>query len=76
MQAYTVIWRDDGDDYMITTIDVTEEQAGNMNIQDFVLEAARVEYAGFEELEGILDDLNENGYDLIGVIYGEPVWVA
>jgi len=77
MRSYfTVIWRDQGDEYMVTTVDVPEEQAGNMTSQDFVLEAARVEYAGFEDLEDTLDDLIEKGYDLIGVILGEVAWVA
>lgn len=76
MQIYTVIWRDDSDDYMSTEVMVNENIAVSMTQQDFVLEAAKVEYAGFEELDDILDDLTENGYDLIGVIIGEVSWVA
>lgn len=75
MQKYTVIWRDNGDDYMITTVEVPEEQGGNMNSQEFVMAAAEVEYDGFEYKAEILEDIEENGYDLIGVIFGEAVWV-
>ncbi len=76
MQKYTVIWRDQGDDYIITVVAVPEEQAGNMNSQDFVRLAAETEYEDFEDRNEILEDIEENGYDLIGVILGEPVWVA
>ena len=75
MQKYTVIWRDNGDDYMITTVEVPEEQGGNMNSQECVMAAAEVEYDGFEDKAEILEDIEENGYDLIGVIFGEAVWV-
>lgn len=75
MQTYTVIWRDSGDDYMITTVAVNQDQAANMSSQDFVLMAAETEYAEFEDKADILADIEENGYDLIGVIFGEAVWV-
>jgi len=75
MQKYTVIWRDQGDDFIVTVVEVPEEQGGNMNSQDFVRLAAEIEYDGFEDKDEILEDIEENGYDLVGVIFGEAVWV-
>jgi hypothetical protein len=37
--------------------------------------AAEIEYDGFEDKDEILEDIEENGYDLVGVIFGEAVWV-
>lgn len=76
MQKYTVIWRDQGDDYIITVVEVPEEQGGNMSNKEFMLAAAEIEYAGFEDKDEALEDIEEYGYELLGVILGEPVWVA
>lgn len=75
MQKYTVIWRDNGDDFMITTVEVPVEQGNSMSSQDFVMAAAEAEYYSFEDKAEILEDIEEYGYDLIGVIVGEAVWV-
>ena len=75
MQEYTVIWRDNGDDYMITTIEVPKEQAINMTGKDFVLASAEIEYEGFEDKADFIENVEENGYELLGVILGKVTWV-
>lgn len=74
MAKFTVIWRDEGDDYMVTNIE--RENADVQSRFDWVEAAALVEYAHMTEaeLDEALDDLEQNGYDLIGVAEGHIVW--
>ena len=72
MQIYTVIWRDQSDEYMFTEVETTDNPA-DLSSLNWVQTAASIEYAGYEpeELVDILDDLAENGYDLLDVIKGK-----
>ena len=72
MQTYTVIWRDQSDDYMFTEVETTDNPAG-LSALNWVQTAASIEYADYmpEELKDILDDLAENGYDLLDVVKGK-----
>ena len=76
MATYTVIWRDQGDDFIITIVEHADDPAG-MDRSDWMRLAATVEYAGWDEQEAkeIIDTIENDGYDLIGVILGEAVWV-
>ena len=72
MQTYTVIWRDQSDDYMFTEVETTDNPA-DLSSLNWVQTAASIEYADYapEELRDILDDLAENGYDLLDVVKGK-----
>ena len=69
---YTVIWRDGGDDFMLTTVRTAVEPAELTNT-DWVIMAGEVEYAEWDEsdrvaaLAYLLD-----GYDLLDVLVGVP----
>lgn len=77
MQTYTVIWRDDGDDYMFTEVQTNDDPADVPNI-GWVQTAAAVEYADWEEIERIaaIGALLSDGYDLLAVVKGELEYVA
>lgn len=77
MQSYTVIWRDNGDDYMLTTVQTSDDPADVPNI-GWVQTAAEVEYADWDEADRIqaIADLLTDGYDLIAVVKGELEYVA
>jgi hypothetical protein len=72
MNAYTVIWRDNGDDYMFTQVSTVIDPA-NLSSIDWVLMAGEVEYAEWDEVDRVaaLADLL-NGYDLLDVLVGVP----
>jgi len=72
MQTYTVIWRDRGDEYMFTEIETADDPA-DLSSLNWVQAAASIEYTDYppEELKDILDDLAENGYDLLDVVKGK-----
>lgn len=77
MQTYTVIWRDDGDDYMFTEVQTNDDPADVPNI-GWVQTAAAVEYADWEEIERIaaIGALLSDGYELLAVVKGELEYVA
>ncbi len=71
MQTYTVIWRDQSDEYMFTEVETIDDPM-DLSSLNWVQTAASIEYADYppEELRDILDDL-ENGYDLLDVVKGK-----
>jgi hypothetical protein len=70
MNNYTVIWRDEGDDFMITYV-TTSKHPADMTPLEWVLEAADVEYAEWSEQEQIESKAELlNGYDLLDVLPG------
>lgn len=74
---YTVIWRDGGDFYTVTVVD-TDKDPAQISSLDWVLMAAEVEYALWDESDknDALDYIENHSYDFIGVLKGEPEWVA
>lgn len=74
---YTVIWRDAGDDFMFTEVDLGILDPLQMSNLEWVLEAANVEYGEWSEAEqtkakaDLLD-----GYDLLAVVVGSLQYVA
>ncbi len=72
MTTYTVIWRDGGDDFMLTQVNTAVEPE-EMTYTDWVLLAGEVEYADWDEADRVaaLADLLD-GYDLLDVLVGEP----
>lgn len=76
MTTYNVIWRDAGDEFIVTALDLHENVANDMTSQDFVLAAATLEHEVSEsELAEWLEELKTDGYDLIGVFVGEVNWI-
>lgn len=77
MQTYTVIWRDNGDDFMFTEVQTNDDPVTVLNI-DWVQRAAEVEYAEWDEASRIatIADLLMEGYDLLAVVKGELEYVA
>ena len=69
---YTVIWRDNGDDFMLTTVRTAVEPP-ELTSTDWVIMAGEVEYAEWDAADRIaaLADLLE-GYDLLDVLVGTP----
>lgn len=69
MENVTIVWRDDGDEFIITDAEIECEDPGALSPDEWVSIAARVEgvESGWspEEIEDYIDDLIENGYDLI-----------
>jgi hypothetical protein len=72
MTIYTVIWRDGGDDFMFTTVNTAVEPS-DMTSTDWVILAAEVEYADWDEVDRVaaIADLLD-GFDLLDVLIGEP----
>ncbi len=72
MTTYTVIWRDGGDDFMFTTVNTAVEPS-DMTSTDWVILAAEVEYAEWDEVDRVaaIADLLD-GFDLLDVLIGEP----
>jgi hypothetical protein len=72
MTTYTVIWRDNGDDFMLTTVNTAVEPS-DMTNTDWVLLAGEVEYADWDEVDRVaaLADLLD-GFDLLDVLVGAP----
>lgn len=77
METYTVIWRDNGDDYMFTEVHTTDDPADIPNI-GWVQTAAAVEFADWDEVDRIqaIADLINHGYDLLAVVKGKLEYVA
>jgi hypothetical protein len=75
MRTYTVIWRDNGDDYMFTTV-TTDLHPSNIANNEWVAMSAAVEYAQWDEedRESAILSLKE-GYDLLDVLLGVPISV-
>jgi hypothetical protein len=77
MQTYTVIWRDDGDDYMFTVVDMGILDPLQMTNLEWVLEAADVEYVEWPEQEQIQAKADLlDGFELLAVVKGELEYVA
>lgn len=72
MQTYTVIWRDNGDEFMITEVQTTDDPADIPSI-GWVQTAAAVEYADWDEADRIvaIADLLTDGFDLLDVVKGK-----
>lgn len=72
MNTYTVIWRDNGDDFMFTTV-TTARDPVEISCTEWVLMAGEIEYEEWSEEDRIsaLADLLD-GYDLLDVLVGEP----
>lgn len=72
MTTYTVIWRDGGDDFMFTTVNTAVEPS-DMTSTDWVILAAEVEYAEWDEVDRVaaIADLLD-GFDLLDVLIGAP----
>lgn len=77
MTTYTVIWRDNGDDFMFTEVDLGILDPLQMSNLEWVLEAADVEYGEWTEPEKIQAkaDLLE-GSELLAVVVGSLQHVA
>jgi len=69
---YTVIWRDNGDDFMLTTVRTAVEPP-ELTSTDWVIMAGEVEYAEWDAADRIaaLADLLD-GYELLDVLVGTP----
>lgn len=72
MQTYTVIWRDNGDEFMFTEVQTYDDPADIPSI-GWVQAAASIEYAEWGEAERIaaIADLVQYGYDLLDVVKGK-----
>lgn len=72
MNTYTVIWRDDGDDFMFTEVNTAVDPA-ELTTTEWVMLAAEVEYAewGQEDRIAAMADLLD-GYELLDVMVGTP----
>lgn len=72
MQSYTVIWRDNGDDFMFTEVQTVDDPADVPNI-GWVQTAAAVEYADWDEADRIaaIAELLTDGYELLDVVKGK-----
>jgi hypothetical protein len=72
MKSYTVIWRDDGDDFMITEVE-TAVDPNHMTNADWVLLAGEVEYAEWDEVDRVTAlAILLDGYELLDVLVGHP----
>jgi hypothetical protein len=72
MKSYTVIWRDGGDDFMLTEVE-TAVDPNLMTNADWAFLAGQVEYAEWDEVDRVaaLADLLD-GYELLDVLVGHP----
>lgn len=72
MQTYTVIWRDQSDDYMFTEVQTTDDPMDVPAI-GWVQTAAEIEYAEWDEAERIaaIADLVQYGFELVDVVKGK-----
>lgn len=72
MQTYTVIWRDDGDDFMFTEVQTSDDPMDVPAI-GWIQTAAAVEYADWDEADRIaaIADLLTDGFDLLDVVKGK-----
>jgi hypothetical protein len=77
MAKYTVTWRDNGDDFMVTTVelgDAIDARQVSTNEWADLAHAAECAANGIP-LEESTFNAEEDGYDLISVIVGEPEFV-
>jgi hypothetical protein len=75
MSTYTVIWRDNGEDFMFTEVS-TSADPKQLSSLEWVLEAADVEYADWDEQSQILAKAELlYGYELLSVLVGTPTYV-
>jgi hypothetical protein len=72
MKTYTVIWRDGGDDFMLTEVE-TAVDPNLMTNGDWAFLAGQVEYAEWDEVDRVaaLADLLDD-YELLDVLAGTP----
>lgn len=79
MQNYTVIWRDNGDEFIITEFEADIEDDTNTSPDEWVTKAATQEaiVANYtqEQIDDEVSALLEQGYDLITVIRGKVDYV-
>jgi hypothetical protein len=72
MSKYTVIWRDESDDFLITHI--IFEGADSRSIKDMVILAAEQEYKSFmneQEVEDAMAWITEHeAYEVIAILKG------
>lgn len=72
MTTYTVIWRDNGDDFMFTEVNTAVEPA-ELTSTDWVVMAGEIEYAEWEESERVVAlAALLDGFELLDVLYGTP----
>jgi hypothetical protein len=73
MKNYTVIWRDGGDDFMFTVVD-TDKDPNMITNSNWIEWAAEIEYADWDEADRIeeLNEVRNNGYELLDVLAGTP----
>lgn len=77
MSTYTVIWRDNGNDYMFTEVNLDILDPLQMSNIEWVLEAAEIEYAHWYEQERIQAKADLlDGFELLAVVRGELEYVA
>ena len=78
MAQYTVIWRDNGDDYMVTTVELADDRdphsVDNNEWADlaYAAECADNDWTA-EDMAGYLP--SNDGYDMISVIVGVPEYI-
>ena len=72
MAEYTVIWRGDGDDYMVTVVN-TDADPNNTTNTSWVMMAAEVECKDWDAAARVdaMMSLVDFGFDLIGVFKGQ-----
>lgn len=71
MAEYTVIWRGDGDDYMVTVVNTGASPTNTTNTM-WVMMAAEIEFKDFDAAARVdaMISLGGYGFDLIGVFKG------
>ena len=77
MAKFTVTWRDDGDDFMITTVelgDAIDSRQVSTNEWADLAHAAECAANGIP-LDESLFNAEDHGYDLISVIEGVPTFI-
>jgi hypothetical protein len=78
MKQYTVIWRDNGDDYMVTTVELGDViDARQMSTNEWADLAYAAECKSNDWTEEDMEDYlpSRDGYDLISVIVGVPEYI-
>lgn len=71
MNTFTVVWHDEGDDYMFTVVETNDPYPSGDNL---LLLAAHKEYHSImspEEAQDAVNSFRDFNYGLIGVIKGE-----
>lgn len=78
MKQFTVIWRDNGDDFMVTTVELEDSVNPKMlSTNTWADMAHEVERAATATEDDEDDDYlpSRDGYDLISVIVGVPEYI-